>query len=217
MTSADVAAENIETPLEETLEPSSEPTAAPNQEPSGTGRRLRADAQRNYDGLIVSARTALRDSEGDTSLEDIARRAGVGIGTLYRHFPTRLALLEAVYRDEVDELDRKSRLLVESDDPKNVLRAWLVLFLDYAATKRALFHELAEAIGKDSDLLTHSRAVIERCAQTVLDTAQAGGGVRADVEVNDIVRLVGGCTMMPGSTPEQRERMLRVVVDGLHV
>jgi AcrR family transcriptional regulator len=192
------------------------PAETAETEQKSAGRRLRADAQRNYDALIEAARTALRDSDADTSLEEIARRAGVGIGTLYRHFPTRLALLEAVYRDEVDDLDRKSAVLLESDDPQDALRSWLVLFIDYAATKRALFHELVDAVGRDSELLTHSRRVIERSASDILTRAQDIGAVRADIEVSDILRLVGGCTMMPGSTEEQRERMLRVVVDGLH-
>ena len=80
-------------------------------------RKLRADAQRNYDALIEAARASFRDADADTSLEEIAKRAGVGIGTLYRHFPTRLALLEGVYRDEVDELDRKTEALLESAEP----------------------------------------------------------------------------------------------------
>jgi len=178
-------------------------------------RKLRADAQRNYDALIEAARASFRDVDADTSLEEIAKRAGVGIGTLYRHFPTRLALLEGVYRDEVDELDRKTQLLLESEPPEQVLDRWLDLFIDYATTKRALFHELVEAIGKDSELLTHSRGVIERSASTVLGRAQDAGVIRTDIEFGDILRLAGGCTMMPGSTPEQRGRMLRVIIDGL--
>jgi AcrR family transcriptional regulator len=178
-------------------------------------RKLRADAQRNYDALIEAARASFRDADADTSLEEIAKRAGVGIGTLYRHFPTRLALLEGVYRDEVDELDRKTQLLLESEPPEQVLDHWLDLFIDYATTKRALFHELVEAIGKDSELLTHSRGVIERSASTVLGRAQDAGVIRTDIEFGDILRLAGGCTMMPGSTPEQRGRMLRVIIDGL--
>ena len=161
-------------------------------------RKLRADAQRNYDALIEAARASFRDADADTSLEEIAKRAGVGIGTLYRHFPTRLALLEGVYRDEVDELDRKTEALLESAEPDQVLDTWLDLFVDYATTKRALFHELVDAIGRDTELLTHTRGVI-----------------RTDIEFGDILRLAGGCTMMPGSTPEQRARMLRVIVDGL--
>ena len=89
------------------------------------------------------------------------------------------------------------------------------LFVDYATTKRALFQELVDAIGRDSALLTHSRAVIERTANDVIDKARAAGAVREDVEAGDVIRLMGGCTMMPGSTPEQRTRMLRVIADGL--
>jgi len=178
-------------------------------------RKMRADAQRNYDALIEAARTAFRDADADTSLEEIAKRAGVGIGTLYRHFPTRLALLEGVYRDEVDELDRATQGLMESDDPEQALNTWLDLFVDYATTKRALFHELVDAIGRDSELLTHSRGVIERSASGILGRAQEAGAIRTDIEFGDVLRLAGGCTMMPGSTDEQRKRMMRVVVDGL--
>jgi AcrR family transcriptional regulator len=178
-------------------------------------KKLRADAQRNYDALIEAARAAFRDAEADTSLEEIAKRAGVGIGTLYRHFPTRLALLEAVYRDEVDELERRTEALLADSDPELVLRAWMDLFVDYATTKRALFHELVDAIGRDSELLTHSRGVIERTSNEVVDRARAAGAVREGLESGDIIRLMGGCTMMPGSTPEQRERMLTVVAAGV--
>ncbi|MFY9915411.1 MAG: helix-turn-helix domain-containing protein [Nocardioidaceae bacterium] len=182
-----------------------------------SGRRLRADAQRNYDALVEAARAAFRESEADTSLEEIARRAGVGIGTLYRHFPTRLALLEGVYRDEVDELERRSRDLSTVEDAGAALHRWLEVFLDYAATKRVLFQELVDAIGRDSELLTHSRDVMTRSAESVLTRAQQAGEVRTDIDVNDMLRLVGGCTMMPGSTPEQRDRILGVVHDGLRV
>ncbi len=178
-------------------------------------RKLRADAQRNYDALIEAARTALRDAEADTSLDEIAKRAGVGIGTLYRHFPTRLALLEGVYRDEVDELDRATQTLMQAEDTEAALQTWLDLFVDYATTKRALFQELVEAIGKDSELLTHSRGVIERSAAGILGQAQDAGVIRKDVEFGDVLRLAGGCTMMPGSTAEQRKRMMRVVLAGL--
>jgi AcrR family transcriptional regulator len=196
--------------------PETADAAAPEQA-QPAGRRLRADAQRNYDALIEAARASFRDSGGDTSLEEIAKRAGVGIGTLYRHFPTRLALLEAVYRDEVDELERRTQSLLQDTDPREVLRPWMDLFVDYATTKRALFQELVDAVGRDSDLLTHSRGVIERTANDVIDKARAAGAVRDDLEAGDVIRLMGGCTMMPGSTPEQRERMLSVIADGITV
>jgi AcrR family transcriptional regulator len=178
-------------------------------------RPMRADARRNYDQLVHAARDAFRDTEADTSLEQIARRAGVGIGTLYRHFPTRLALLEAVYRDEVDDLGDRGEKLATEAEPFDALVAWLDMFLSYAATKRALFHELIEVAGRDSELLTHSRQVIEASGGAVLARAQQAGEARADVTVGDLTRLVGGCTMMPGATEEQQRRMLDVIVDGI--
>jgi AcrR family transcriptional regulator len=184
-------------------------------ETKGSRRPMRADARRNYDLLVHAARDAFRDTEADTSLEQIARRAGVGIGTLYRHFPTRLALLEAVYRDEVDDLGDRSQQLAATSEPFEALVRWLEMFLSYAATKRALFHELIEAAGRDSELLTHSRQVIDSSGGAVLARAQEAGEARADVTVSDLTRLVGGCTMMPGSTPQQQQRMLDVIVDGL--
>jgi AcrR family transcriptional regulator len=180
-------------------------------------RPMRADARRNYDLLVRAARDAFRDTEADTSLEQIARRAGVGIGTLYRHFPTRLALLEAVYRDEVDDLGDRAAALAETAEPFDGVVRWLDMFLSYAATKRALFHELIEVAGRDSELLTHSRAVIEASGSAVLARAQEAGEARADVTVGDLTRLVGGCTMMPGTTEEQQRRMLDVIVDGIRV
>jgi AcrR family transcriptional regulator len=177
-------------------------------------RPQRADARRNYDRLVEAARETFREHEADSSLEQIARRAGVGIGTLYRHFPTRLALLEAVYRDEVDDLADESAALT-GREPWEALAAWLELFLSYAATKRALFHELIEVAGRDSELLTHSREVINGTGQAVLGRAQDAGVARADLEIGDVVRLVGGCTMMPGSTEEQQKRMLAVVLAGI--
>jgi AcrR family transcriptional regulator len=184
-------------------------------ETSGPTRPLRADARRNYDLLVTAAREVFREHDGDTSLEKIARRAGVGIGTLYRHFHSRLALMEAVYRDEVDDLAVNSEKLLTSAEPWEGLAGWLKLFLSYASTKRALFHELVDAVGKDSELLTHSRAVIETSARAALRRAQEAGVARRDVEVSDMLRLVGGCTMMPGSTPDQEARILQVVLDGL--
>ncbi|MGH3445423.1 MAG: TetR/AcrR family transcriptional regulator [Nocardioidaceae bacterium] len=178
-------------------------------------RPMRADARRNYERLVAAAREVFREHDQDTSLEKIAARAGVGIGTLYRHFPTRLALLEAVYRDEVDDLDTGTEKLLTSTEPWEGLAAWLGLFMTYATTKRALFAELVGAVGKDSELLTHSREVINRTGTAVLSRAQDAGLARADVQVADMVRLVGGCTMMPATSAEQSDRILQVVLAGL--
>jgi AcrR family transcriptional regulator len=178
-------------------------------------RPQRADARRNYDRLVAAARAELREHQAGASLEDIARRAGVGIGTLYRHFPTRLDLLEAVYREDVEALAAATATLRETAAPWEGLEAWLRYFIDYAATKRALFHELVEAVGKDGDLLTHSREVIMTSLTSVLTRAQEAGVARKDAQPADLVRLVGGCTMMGDLEADQRERLLRIVLDGL--
>jgi AcrR family transcriptional regulator len=182
------------------------------------GRRpLRADAQRNYDRLIESARETFTELGGDAPLEEIARRAGVGIGTLYRHFPNRLDLLETVYREDVDRLAALGRSLVEDLPPWDAMEAWLQEFSAYAMTKRILLQEIVAVAGKDAAVFTHSRAVITETAELVIGGAQRAGVVRGDIEVIDVTRLVGGCTMMPGSDAEQQRRMLRLVLDGLRV
>jgi AcrR family transcriptional regulator len=177
---------------------------------------MRADARRNYERLIAAARESFRDGAADTSLEAIAQRAGVGIGTLYRHFPNRLALLEGVYRDEVDALGARSQQLLDDADPWDGLVQLLNDFVDYAATKRALFQELVDAVGRDSELLTHSRQVITSAFESLLSKAQKARVVKPDVTASDLTRLVGGCTMMPGVIDDdQRRRMLAVVIAGI--
>jgi AcrR family transcriptional regulator len=178
-------------------------------------RPMRADARRNYESLIAAARDSLLDGDTDTSLEAIAQRAGVGIGTLYRHFPNRLALLEAVYRDEVDALGARSQRILDDADPWDGLVELVRDFSQYAANKRLLFQELIEATGRDSELFTHSRAVIESAFERVLDKAQRAGVAKPDVVASDLMRLVGGCNMMPGASEEQRRRMVDIILDGL--
>ncbi|MGH3320292.1 MAG: TetR/AcrR family transcriptional regulator [Streptosporangiaceae bacterium] len=183
----------------------------------GTERHMRSDARRNYVALITTARAALAEHGVEASLEDIARRAGVGIGTLYRHFPSRLDLLEAVYRNDVETLARGAETLSESETEWDALEQWLALFIEYAATKRVLFHELFDAIGKDSELFTHSRQVVDVSVSKLLTRAQEAGVARRDVQPSDLLRLVGGCTMMPHLERDQQERMLRVVLAGLRL
>ncbi|MBO9520311.1 MAG: TetR/AcrR family transcriptional regulator [Nocardioidaceae bacterium] len=154
---------------------------------------------------------------GQASLEQIAKAAGVGIGTLYRHFPTRLDLLEAVYRDEVDVLRETAEKVIPNSSPVDALALWLEAFVDYAATKRHIFTELVEAVGRESDLMTHSRAVIYDNAEALVSAAQEAGQIRTDVTSGDVLRLVGGCTMMPNFDRAQTRRILTVVMDGLRV
>jgi AcrR family transcriptional regulator len=176
---------------------------------------MRADAQRNLERLLLAAREVLRESGAEASLEEIARRAGVGIGTLYRRFPTRLSLLEAVYREDVDSLGAQAQRLIEDEEPWTALEKWVWVLLDYVATKRALFQALVDAVGRDSDLLTHSRRAVNDAAAAVLHHAQDAGVARKDVEASDLLRLVGGCTMMGELDPAQQERVVSIVLGGI--
>jgi len=180
-------------------------------------RPKRADALRNYERLVAAGREAFTEADRSASLEDIARRAGVGIGTLYRHFPTRLDLLEAVYRDEVDVLRETAEKVIPNHTPVEALELWLIAFVDYAATKKHIFTELVEAVGRESELMTHSREIIFGNAELLVTAAQEAGQIRADVTSADVLRLVGGCTMMPNFDREQTRRILAVVMDGLRV
>jgi len=178
-------------------------------------RPLRADARRNYDLIVTAARETLQEHGKDASLEEIARRAGVGIGTLYRRFPSRLVLLEAVYREDVEKLQRQVDELLEGDDAWAAVVAWAGLFVDYAASKRALFHELIDALGKDSELFSYTRPIITGLAERVLAKGKAAGVVRDDVQAPDVNRLIGGCSMMGALEPDQRARLLEIVLAGI--
>jgi AcrR family transcriptional regulator len=175
---------------------------------------MRADARRNYERVIAAARDVLRTQGEAATLDEIAKQAGVGIGTLYRHFPTRYDLVAAVYTDDVDALDRAA---TESA----ALPAWDALvglmarFAEFGLTKRALLAELASAGETDSGGLLRCRETLRACARTVLGRAQAEGVARADVEPTDLLRLVGGLTTAPVPDPEQLERLLGVVMDGI--
>lgn len=177
----------------------------------GASRPQRADARRNYDSLLAAAHDAFADVGASASLEDIARRAGVGIGTLYRHFPTRQALFEAVYVHEVEALCRSAADVAEHD-PWDALVAWLHRFVKYMATKRAVVEELA----RDSELLISCRTAIFAAGAPLLDRAQTAGDARSDVSFDDVLRLVMGITLIqPSDDPAQIERLLGMALDGM--
>jgi AcrR family transcriptional regulator len=178
--------------------------------------RLRADARRNYDRLVDAARETFRAHGQDATLEQVARAAGVGIGTLYRHFPTRLALVEAVYREDVEALGKAAEE-TGSLPPWDALVGWLERLVEYARTKHALFQELAEAYEKDSTFMSYCRDTLRSSSALVLERAQEAGVARDDVEPLDMMRLAHGVAMTPGGDPTQVKRMLRVVIDGLRV
>jgi AcrR family transcriptional regulator len=176
-------------------------------------RPKRADARRNYDKLVAAARDAFTDNGTSAPLDDVAERAGVGIGTLYRHFPTRQALLEAVYVDEVEAMARAAEDLSELP-PWDALSQWLHQYVGFAATKRALNEALLEA-APDSDVLLTCRTAIAGAGTALVERAQRAGVVRADTNFLDVVRMVGGIAMVPTADPGQKERMLEIALDGL--
>ena len=178
-----------------------------------TQRPQRADARRNYEKLVSAAREAFAEDGTSASLEDIARRAQVGIGTLYRHFPTRQHLLEAVYLDEVEAICRSAADLADLA-PWDALVAWLRQFVGFAATKRALAQEMLGTIGSDAEVFRTCRVAISNAGDELLGRAQAAGAVRADANFIDIARLLGGIASIE-SDPEQIERILDIVIDGL--
>jgi AcrR family transcriptional regulator len=177
-------------------------------------RPKRADARRNEEKLVTAAREAFAERGVETSLEDIARRAEVGIGTLYRHFPTRPALLEAVYLDEVEQICRSADEF-SGLDPWEALTAWLRRYADFAATKRALFDELLPYIGQDAEVFTSCKTAIRTTGDALLQRAQEAGVVRPDVTFMDVARMVGGIATIRAAEPVEIERILEVALDGL--
>ncbi len=177
-------------------------------------RPKRADARRNYDKLIAAAREAFTEDGSGASLEDIARRAGVGIGTLYRHFPTRQALLVAVYVEEVDALSRSAADL-SGDPPWEALVGWIHRFVAYLATKQALAEELLAYRESDADVFRACRDAMYAGGEPLLVRAQEAHLVRADTDIAEVVQLVGGIAKIQTPEPEQLDRLLAVVLDGL--
>jgi AcrR family transcriptional regulator len=180
----------------------------------GPTRPQRADALRNYEKLIAAARDAFAQDGASASLEEIARRAEVGIGTLYRHFPNRQTLLEAVYIDELQALCASAATLSELP-PWDALVAWLYRFVAYLATKRALAQELLNYLDSDAALFQSCRAGLYAAGEPLLRRAQEAEAVRADTNLTEIIQMVGGIAKIPGLEPEQVEHILEVALDGL--
>jgi AcrR family transcriptional regulator len=177
-------------------------------------RPKRADARRNYDKVVLAARDAFAEGGASTSLEEIARRAGVGIGTLYRHFPNRQALLEAVYAHEVEEVCQTAAEL-DGADEWEALVEWLRRFVAYMATKKALAHELLDYMGADAPLFMGCRQSIQVAGQPLLERAQRAGVVREDANLPEIMQMVGGIAKIQGAQPEQIDHILLIALDGL--
>src|SRR3954462_2614456 len=177
-------------------------------------RPKRADARRNYDKVLAAAREAFAEGGESTALEEIARRAGVGIGTLYRHFPNRQALLEALYVGEVEEMCRSAAVLDDAD-PWEALTGWVENFIGYLATKRALAAELLNYLDQDAEPFQTCRTSLFAAGEPLLKRAQDAGVVRRDVAIGEVIQMVGAIAKIPMSEPEQTARILRVAMDGL--
>jgi AcrR family transcriptional regulator len=158
------------------------------------GRKLRADSVRNRERLMQAAKAAFTEAGPDVALEEIARRAGVGIGTFYRHFPTRDAIVEAVYRREVEQLAEAATRLLASASPGEALHEWMRLFVDYIATKKVIAQALAALAGGTAGLYAASGGKIIEATNLLVDRARAAGDIRADVEPADVLRGLVGLT-----------------------
>jgi AcrR family transcriptional regulator len=176
-------------------------------------RPKRADARRNYDKLVEAARAVFTAEGTSAPLEDVAQRAGVGIGTLYRHFPSRQALLEAVYLEEVQTIAQAAGELSDLP-PWEALSQWLHQYVGFAATKRALTEALLET-DRDSDVLLACRTAILSAGDALVERAQAAGAIRPDTSFGDIARMVSGIAMVPTRDAEQKQRLLELALDGL--
>jgi AcrR family transcriptional regulator len=182
------------------------------------GPPKRADARRNYERLLAAATAAFAEhGADDVSLEEIARRAGVGIGTLYRHFPARQALLAAVYKDQVDGLDALGAKLLTAESPGAALGEWLRAFLAFGRTKRSLSSALVSTPGGHAEFLS-TRSRIRNRTEELLHRAQEAGEARPSVQADDIMRLTHGLIMATDSAPTdpgQTERLVALVIGGL--
>jgi AcrR family transcriptional regulator len=172
-------------------------------------RKPRADAQRNRERILEIAKEAFTRSGANTSLDDIAQQSGVGAGTLYRHFPTRDALLEAVYRTEVEKLAAAERKLAQEMAPIAALRAWMLMFVDYIAAKQIIAPALNTLVGGPSKVYEFSRAQISGAIQALVERAIKSGDIRKDLEPFDLLRaLVGVSNVATGPDWQQSARRL---------
>jgi AcrR family transcriptional regulator len=183
-----------------------------------TSPPTRADARRNYDRLLAVAREAIRERGADTSLDDIARAAGVGSATLYRHFPTRAALLEAVARDWIGQMLADGRELVEDPDPGDALDRWLRAIIEHNRTYEGLSAAMVTSFRDPDSPLHASCSAMTDSAGTLLVRAKASGAIRDDVRLDDLMRLVHGITMATEDDPNDEElggRLFELAMRGL--
>ena len=182
---------------------------------AGNEPRMRADARRSRAKLLEAATAAFAENGADAPLEDIARRAGVGIGTLYRHFPTRVDLQAAVYRSQVETVCAAADEYMVSTTPDQALAGWLRAMVAYLSTKRGLSRALVDSLGKDSQLITSCWGAMHDAAERLMTRAQDAGMLRDDIKPIDVLRLVHGVVIATEQAPEETDRLLGLMLAGL--
>ncbi len=179
-------------------------------------RKPRTDAQRNRERILEVAKEAFTRSGAEASLDDIAKKAGVGPGTLYRHFPTRDALIEAVYHNEVGKLAAAERELSAKLFPVEALRAWMLLFVDYIEAKHIIAPALNTLVGGPSKLYESSRSLIQGAIHSLVQRAIASGDIRKDLDPFDLLRaLIGVSNVASGPDwPQSARRLVDILISG---
>jgi AcrR family transcriptional regulator len=180
------------------------------------GRKPRSDAQRNRERILEAAKEAFTHAGANTSLDDIAKQAGVGPGTLYRHFPTREELLEAVYRTEVEKLAAAERKFAETLPPIEALRAWMLLFVDYIATKRIIAPALNTLAGAPSKVFEASHGQVWDAIRALVKRAIKSGDIRKDLDAIDLLRALIGVANVATSPDWQQSarRLVEILIIG---
>jgi AcrR family transcriptional regulator len=186
---------------------------------SAAVRKPRADAERNRARLLETAKAAFAEKGSAASLDEIARTAGVGAGTLYRHFPTRDALVAAVYRNETEQLVAAADRLAETHPPVTALREWLLLFVDYIATKHGMYQLLSSIAGGTSELYSASTAQMKQAMAKLVDRAVASGDIRLDHDPLDLLRALAGVANIGLGPDGERaaKRLVDILIAGIRM
>jgi AcrR family transcriptional regulator len=178
-----------------------------------TPETLRADAARNRQKLLDAASEQFAQCGTDASLEGVAKRAGVGIGTLYRHFPTREALVEAAYRNELARVCESAEELLAEHPPDVALAEWMERYVVYMTAKRGMKAALQSMVASNSDLFTESRRRLVAAISELLEAGAKAGSLRPDADAEDVLRAMGA--VWNTTDEEQARRVLRLLMDGL--
>jgi AcrR family transcriptional regulator len=184
--------------------------------PETAPRKPRADARRNRERILNVAKEAFTRSGADINLDELARHAGVGAGTLYRHFPTRDALLEAVYRTEVEKLAAAERKFAEAMPPIEALRAWMLLFVDYVAAKQIIAPALNTLVGGPSKVFESTGYQIKGAIHALVERAIESGDIRPDLDPLDLLRALIGVSNVASTPdwPQSARRLVQILVAG---